>query len=469
MNTEKMYNMLRAGKLKGHTRITLEDVRTGHRTIVEDDNMQTNALPKMFESDYNGCEDFYNLMPLKNLLGGVYLFWSPLTESADNIFPPAQDVNKLSFYAGQTAHSTANPYRGNPNGTATVIDAANGQIKFVWDWALEGSGEVSAAALTHQSFGDAGLTPDGSLPLAICRGIAASGVNYFSHGSYGNTMTEAMAKRYPMVIKDTGVGVTVWISGTTFTEKLVRHPWTKPSLIEGPAYNNGNNFTILSTRTATLSRTFASSYTQIAQDDSNYYVIERDSSSATTLHVDIISKTDMSVTTPTITVAESLARPEVKRAQIFMGIVSNGCIYCVSGADAKTFVRIPISNPADAIVLTSSLTSNLNLMSSPVELSAGLIIGRNYIINGDYVYPIATPSNAIDNYSGVYSVISKHKKSPLMFDGEFPNLDYSTWYIRIGGILVPYLATVNNLSDTVQKTTNQTMRCEYTVTFTEAV
>lgn len=468
MNTEKMYNMLRAGKLKGHTRITLEDVRTGHRTIVEDDNMQTNALPKIFESNYNGCEDCYNLMPLKTLIGGVYLFWSPLTESADNMFPPAQDVNKLSFYAGQTAHSTANPYRGNPNGTATVIDAANGQIKFVWDWALEGSGEVSAAALTHQDFGDAGLTPDGSMALAKAFGLTVSGINSFSEQAFGQTYDEAMSKRFPVSIKDTGVGVTVWISGTTFTEKLVRHPWIKPSLIEGPALNDGDNFTILSTRTATLSRTFTSGYTMIAQDDANYYVMERDSQSATTLHVDIVSKTDMSVTTPTISIAENLARTATTRTQINNGIVSGGNIYWISGADAKTFVRIPITNPADAVVLTSTLTENISILSTPVSLSAGLVLGRNYIINGNNVYPVAKRTT-LDWYTDSNDVIANYKNSPMKYTAPLPNQSYSTRYIVAGGLLVPYLATVNNLQSTVQKTTNQTMRCEYTVTFTEAI
>ena len=468
MNNEQMYNMLRAGKFKGHTRITLENVKNGHRTIVEDDNMATNALPKIFESDYNGAMDFYNLMPLKNLLGGVFLFWNALTESADNMFPPAQSVNKLTAHAGQTSNTNADPTRGAPNSIATVEDKANGSIKFVWDWTLEeGNGQISAAALTHKDFGDAGLYPDGTMPLMIAYGSQISGVTYFSEQAYGHDFSEAKAVRYPIAIKDSGLGIAVWVSGTTFTEKSVRHPWVKPTLLEGASVSSGDNYTIISTRTATLSRTFTDGYTVIAQDASNYYVMERDSGTATKLYVNIISKTDMTVTAETINITESLARPALSGAMGFNGIVSNGYIYWQSGSDSKTFVRIDISTPANTDVLSSSLSGDVKLFASPIVMNNGIILGRNWLINGDYVYPVQERRSYGETWETWDETQSTYKNSPLYYTMPRPHYNGGSRYILTGGVLVPYLATCNNLQSAVTKSNSETMRVEYTVTFTE--
>lgn len=471
MNNETMYNMLTAGKFKGRTRITLEDVRNGHRDVFEDHNMPTNALPKIFESDYLGCMDFYNLMPLRIMLGGIYLFWSSVSESGENCFPPAQDSNKLSFYAGGTAHSTANPYRGNPNGTATVIDPANGQIKLVWDWAIEGTGQISAAALTHADFGDVGLTPDGTAALQKTYGFEVSGVNAYAPSTFGVGFDETKAVRFPIAIKDNGIGVAVWVSGTTFSEKLVRHPWVKPTLCESAAIGNADNYTVISTRTATLSRTFTSGYTIIAQDSANYYIMERDASTATTLYVNIVSKTDMSVTAQTISIAESLGRPAIAAEILFNGIVSNGFIYWPSGTDSKTFVKIDITTPANSIVLTSTLAGDAKLFAQPIILSNGLVIGRNWLINGDYLYPIAERRTYGDTWETWDEAYPRYKNSPLVHNIPRPHYDTSGWDRRIvsGGVLVPYMATINNLQDApITKNNNQTMRAEYTVTFTES-
>ena len=472
MKTEQIYNLLRAGKFKGHTRIILEDVRNGHRDIYEDHNMATNALPKIFECNYNGLMDFYNLMPLSDLLGGVYLFWNALTEDADNIFPPSQATNKLSFWAGQTPHSDPTPNRGNPNGSATVVDQANGSIKWVWDWSLEGTGQISAASLTHKDFGDSGLFPDGSLALEKAFGsmiynMAAYSNDLSTYGGY----SETKCNMRPIAFKDNGLGLCVYINGTSFVENTVRHPWVKPTLIEGAKIFDADNYQVVSTRTATLSRSFSTGYTMIGQDENNYYIMERDSGTATKIYVNTVSKSDFSVSAQAITVTESLARPSLTSMMVNNGIVSDGCIYWISGSDAKTFVRIDMAVPANTIVLTSSLSANIDQSQTPAVLNDGIIVGRNYLINGDYVYPTAARNQRrSDNNDEMLMIdlMANYKNSPLYNQVVTPS---NNNYGRIcnGGIIVPYLATVNNLQDVIVKSNNQTMRCEYTITFTEGV
>lgn len=469
MKSEKMYNLLNAGKVKGKTRIILEDLN-GHRIIIEDHNMMTAAIPKIFESNYHGIIDFHNFEPLRQLVGGIFLFRDPLTESANSIYPPSQVVNKLTANAGQTPHSTDDPTRGNPNGSATVIDQATGKIKFVWDWSLEqGIGEISAAALTHQNFGDCGLYPRGSIALAIGNTFSVSGVNTHTETNFGLYYDEEKSKRFPLSINTLGLGLCVWVSGSTFKENTVRHPWVKPSLIEGCATNNNGNYTILSTRTATLTRTFSSGYVMVGQDDDNYYIMERDSATATRLYCDVVSKSDFSVSGLVLNIAENLARPSVSNAIVNNGIVSGGYIYWISGTDSKTFVRINIVNPADTEILSSSMTDNISLRSSPVVLSDGLILGRNYLVNGDNIYPVLNRLTYDQNTDWI-EVISKYNNSPLVFSMPNTSAEYNARNITSGGVLVPYLATVNNLSGApVRKNSTQTMRCEYELTFTEAV
>lgn len=465
---DKFIDALRTGKLKGQTRIILEDVVTKRREIREDTNMITDALTKIFETNVFGVTDMNNLMPLRSIMGGVFLFWNPLAESADNIFPPSQASNKLTGHAGQTTHSSASTTRGNPNGAASYIDAANGQVKFVWDFSLEqGNGQISAACLTNPGAGDAGLYPDGSLPLMKTYG-PSNEVSVIDGGIDGYNYGELYAKRAPVKINDNGTGVCLYLEGTTFKELIVRHPFVRPCLIEGPSYSDRDQFTIVSTRSATLSRSFTAEYFQIGQDDSNYYVMERDASTNTRLYVEIVSKSDFSVTSQTIDIAgATLARWQTHKNGVNNGIVSGGFIYWISEADPKTFVRINIVTPADTEVLSSSLTSNINMSEGPVTRTDGLILGKNWLINGDYVYPVAPRSNRSNDNYDPFSSIALYKNGPmtvqsaLLWDNAFYNRTSS------GAVLyLPHLISINNLSSPVTKTSNRSMRVEYLLTLT---
>lgn len=469
MKKQEIYNRMINGGFAGRCRITLEDVRTKHREIVETKNLVTNAIARIFETNIFGSMDFDNLQPMKKLFGGILLFTDQLTIDADNIFPQNQSINRMIANAGQTAYSGTggSMTRGNPNDIATIIDAANSQIKFVWDWTLEnGNGTISSAALTSAAGGDVGLYPDGTASLYGVYGSKPS----FSTRGIGNTYDLAKSARYPVMIKSDGNGVSVFVSGDTLTEQVVRFPFVRPCLIESPGIFDASNYTIVSSRSATLSRSFTNSYIQIGQDASNYYVMERDSADNTKLYVDIVSKTDMSVTARVITISgATLARQQMTSSRQLNGIVSNGFIYWVSGADAKTFVKINISNTADVTILTSSLSANISQNDTPFCVSSGMILGRNYFINGDYVYPVAiraqrSNENFLNNAFDVYAM---YKNSPMLFQMPASNDDATYNYLSAGGCLfLPYLASCLNLQTPVVKSSNKTMRVEYTLTST---
>lgn len=471
---DKFFDALRIGKIEGRTRIILEDPSTRRREIHEDKNMITSALQKIFDTNPFGAMNFNDLMSLRNLMGGCFLFWDELEENVNNIFPPSQNSNKLTGHAGQTPHSSASPTRGNPNGAASYVDAANGQVKFAWDFSLEqGNGQISSVSLVNPGAGDCGLYPDGSLPLlkTYGNGIRTGAVTNINSSDEGSAFsyTEAFSLRWPVKINDNGTGVSVFLNGNTLKENVVRHPFVRPCLVEGVAMNVQDNFTVVSTRTATLSRSYNWEYSQIGQDDNCYYIMERDSSTGTRLYLDIVSKSDFSVTAQTIDIAgATLARTRIRKSQVNNGIVSGGFIYWVSGSDAKTFVRINIQTPADTSVLTSYLTRNISFEMQPVTRTAGLILGRNYLINGDYVYPVAARgTRSDDNSLTTCESDALYKNGPMIVQSGSLYDDATYNYFSRGGVLyLPALLSINNLQTPIVKTNNRTMRVEYLLTLT---
>lgn len=471
---DKFIDALRSGKIEGKTRITLYDPSTRRQEVHEDKNMITSSLQKMFDTNPFGTMDFYSIMNLKDIIGGCFLFWDELTENVDNIFPPSQTANKLTGHAGQTPHQTSSPTRGNPNGAASYVDAANGQVKIVWDFSLEqGNGQISAVSLVNPGAGDCGLYPDGSLPLLKSYGLGVlnnyvSRINPRDEGSL-TSYTEEYSLRWPVKINDNGTGVSIFLNGNTLKENVVRHPFVRPCLCEGITMNDPNNFTVISTRTATLSRSFNWEYSQIGQDDNYYYVMERDSSTNTRLYLNIVSKSDFSVTAQTIDITgATLARAQIRKNQVNNGIVSGGFIYWVSGAGEKTFVRINIQTPADTTVLSSFLTGAISYEMQPVTRTAGLVLGRNFLINGDYVYPVAARGMRTDDTRlPDCESDALYKNGPMIVQSgtwyTSSSINYE-FYSRGGVLYLPALLSINNLQNPVTKQNNRTMRVEYLLT-----
>ena len=462
---DKFIDALRRGKFKGTTRLITEDVITKKREIVEDHNMFTAAIDKIFDSNVLGMMNFYEILPITKLIGGCFLFWNNITENVNNIYPENQSVNKLVGFAGQTAHSTDNPYRGNPNGAASEIDPDNGLVRFVWDWTLEqGIGEIRACSLTSAAAGDRGLYPEGDVLLQTL-GLPVDDISRARYyPNLGNVYNKEYAIREPIEIDNDGNGVSVFVSGNSFSEWTVRHPFVRPTLIEDPAFITSDNYTVIGERTATLSRSYSEGYTVIGQDDSYYYIMERDSGSATILYVDKVAKSDFSVTTSLISLSGvSLARPQMTYGKMNGGIVSDGFIYWVSGSNAKTFVRIDMATPANSVELTSYLASNISLDDNPVVMNDGLILGRNYLVNGDFIYSVGTRAIRQGEVM-VNDMFARWKNGPLMHQIGNGEASFVSANCTTGGVLLlPYLATINNLQTPVYKTANKTLRCEYVV------
>lgn len=152
--------------IKGKTTFELTDVNTGEVEIIEDNNMVTNALQEfmltygifnktVFVSD-NRSSALY-----ANLLGGLFLFDTALDENVDNTFMPA-GVKMVGNGSRGVSNSGAVTELGSYNDTESG-EQSDGSIKFVYDFSTaQANGTIACACLTSLTGGYMGMGSDNS-------------------------------------------------------------------------------------------------------------------------------------------------------------------------------------------------------------------------------------------------------------------------------------------------------------------
>lgn len=148
--------------MKGTATITLTDAKTGEilsRTV--EHNMVTNALTNIFnpvnysllhEFDYSAL--FREGLPVwKQVIAGVMLLGNTVEEDADNIL---LGPDTIPVGTAGTEYAGTNIYRGTLNLNETY-ETENG-YHFTWDFGTDkANGTIRCVALTSKNFGDAGF------------------------------------------------------------------------------------------------------------------------------------------------------------------------------------------------------------------------------------------------------------------------------------------------------------------------
>ena len=146
--------------IKGKTTFELTDVNTGEVEIIEDNNMVTNALQEfmltygIFNKTIFTANNITNALYL-NLLGGLFLFDTALDENVDNTFMPAgvKMVGNGSDFSNNGTVAELGTY----NKTESGIQS-DGSIKFVYDYATnQANGTIACACLTSKVGGYMGM------------------------------------------------------------------------------------------------------------------------------------------------------------------------------------------------------------------------------------------------------------------------------------------------------------------------
>ena len=148
--------------LKGKTIFELTNVNTGEKETYEDTNMVTNALQEfvktygyfggdIFGSDYLGNSSFW-----VNALGGLFLFDTQLDENANNIIMPA-GVKMVGNGSYNVSNSGSVTELGSYNTSESGLQP-DGSIKFVYDFSTsQANGSIACACLTSKIGGYIGM------------------------------------------------------------------------------------------------------------------------------------------------------------------------------------------------------------------------------------------------------------------------------------------------------------------------
>lgn len=447
--------------LKGHAKITLTDVHTGKQTVIEKDNMITNAVADILSKNWCGLANFSSIFPLMKMFSGVICFEGEMDEDADKYSPVNDTENEQICHAGPDAHTTAEATRGQPN--VAEMDIQDTSIKFVWDFSTSVQGEIRTVCLCPGTLGNMGLKPfsDGYNPL--------SGFGDDRHSN--SSWTEDYGKRYPISIAADGkTSKAVYADGTRFTEYTMRHDYFSFGIMR-----SANDWQEVSSRDATLVSAFDVAKSFIFQDSDNYYV--GTASTSTAIKLQTISKADMTVTESTLSyTGVSLSTSSIgggRNRQLPVWAYDGKYLYFPNSTDTQ-FYKLNITNLSDVTLCPETISIHLGQHSNnlsngeqfmtPVAISEGLILGDNYMINGAHAYPIAQLKQVLGN-SG-YSLNNRWLDVVRAGAATYghANTSYSSGTAGQGAILNQLvLTTINVLDDVVNKTTSTTMKIEYSL------
>lgn len=480
---KKTLGGVRLPKVHGHTVLTLTDAKTGREVRrIEKDNLVTDAVARIFLQNYLGAIKYADITPVRDMFGGVLLFYDALTESEDAVTFPDPSVNPVIAYAGQTAHATANTKRGNPNnaqgGSGPTLDGKG--YKFVWDWATnQGNGTISSAALTFKDFGDIGPDPnpcvdrEQSFIITSAHTLTMYGGNRTERGEFENNI------HTPVCITDDGA--TAWtFDYTTKTLKKCAVNY------KAQGVNNVLTFGEI-VETFTLTNATLSKYGSITYEASTglFYLVEFPSTSQCVIYeFDPATETltSKSFSGEGVTFSQVEPPQNAEKAAYINKFAKCGDFFFVYGGTGM--LRLDWTQPSDIedIDLTAWDTSERPFAADIVNFGQiptgeSCCLGAGYSIYGLKIYTtekltddqkinlIGTAVNV--SYFGAHAVRyaltdDPHILIPWVWGyGSNASVVFSD---NACVMYAPYLATVQNLEDVVTKDSTMTMKVAYTIT-----
>ena len=457
----------------GNLTIELEDENTGTVETVSETNMVTNAVNDLlgtnplglfyhtagrYDTEMNWNDEMLPICP--NMIGGILLFSSALTEQAANIYPSS--VNLPVAYASNDVNATQNVRRGSMNLVESM--ALDDGYKFVWEFTpSQGNGTIAAVGLTSKQGGanaygsDSGvdtallLLRKNSLDLTVewlntlFRTVEVDFENglLYSIAYASNTVT---ISRYRIPVFD--IGLNEKLDDTTLTLE---------------------DTTVLSCSTFR----FYGSYTPygifLDGGDGYWYGFSNQANSsgdATMLWIKI-KKDDLTFTEGSWTLSNAKLktvgsfRPDSSYpATQRNAVVRNGYLYVLSYDDEGIY-KINVNNPTDVTLISLGFTSAARSICGSGSCEARLLMVKDLIIGYDFTLDAGDRVDAtlggtrMDNLA---TPLFCYKEFVMGWGGSYGN-EY-----RYNFLLTPYLATICNLSQAVVKNADKTMKITYTLT-----
>ena len=449
--------------MKGKTIIELIDVKTKKKEVLKEDNLVTDVLEKILTLNPNGLltninkDTFYPIV--EKIVGGILLFKDKITEDKNTSF--VSTSNECIGYAGQVEGVQENPLQGSFNKQESK--ATSNGYKFVWDFGTsKANGKISSVCLTN----------------------AKAGGGYFGTKSNGETNRIKLGEdKY--LIKDTDTEMKkkyVNVVEANFEENYIvsivpesdylriiksREPLLNFRLDDSLSFLNEKNITETKIK---YKKSYGTYGVCVYVDAENYYLLKTSTSGGNTNVTKLkINKANNSMEETEFTL-ENVKIENIGAYSLdydyyrtIKSVLRGGYVYAVS-TDEKYVVKFAINNPVDVTKIEPKFTLKTGSVSSHTTgcgmyILGDMIIGTNFTIDkNDKVTEIAQ------------SDLSTIECIPLSYGpfllGYFANGESSgDKYLRkVLYLITPYSATINNLSKTVEKTADKTMKITYYLT-----
>ena len=474
--------------IKGKTTFELTDVSTGNVEVIEDSNMLTNALQEFLASYgyFGGSGITFSGIVDKSLwvngLGGLFLFDTNLDEDVNNTFMPA-GVRMIGNGSIDVSNSGAVTELGSYNAVESGLQS-DGSVKFVYDFSTQqANGTIACACLTSKvggymgmgnektSYFDEGYQLEAFTSSSICYSGIPGAEKDETHLLYPVYSENAMYLTNPYNIN--------------YSSAYASQHWSATKKIQ-----------ILKVRAG---------FTSVGIKDNNYFK-EVMASYDVDIPQSILDY--MGASTNYVTpISDSINR------NIYI-IFNNGTDFLAAGgfcwimkvdknmnATAYKFTNnIGIGLMIDRrytvfngdylwsyTYASSSKLFGIKYSDSTQIIDTGVSKGSQYVINNTYNIDnnlIGIYENEQTNYAPtVYDVVNRtHRQvNGYCISSDYlyliPFADKKGIYIYLNTRTAPYqyrimkdpryLATINNLSEPVVKTSSKTMKVTYTLTFEE--
>ena len=449
--------------MKGKTIIELTDVKTKKKEVLKDDNLVTDVLEKILTLNPNGLltninkDTFYPIV--EKIVGGILLFKDKITEDKNTSF--VSTSNECIGYAGQVEGVQENPLQGSFNKQESK--ATSNGYKFVWDFGTsKANGKISSVCLTNAKAGGGYF---GTKSNGETNRIKLGEDKYLIK----NTDTE-MKKKYVNVVEanfEENYIVSIVPESDHLRIIKSREPLLNFRLDDSLSFLSEKNITETKIK---YKKSYGTYGVCIYVDAENYYLLKTSTSGGNTNVTKLkINKANNSIEETEFTL-ENVKIENIGSYSLdydyyrtIKSVLRGGYVYAVS-ADEKYIVKFAINNPVDVTKIEPKFTLKTGSVSSHTTgcgmyILGDMIIGTNFTIDkNDKVTEIAQ------------SDLSTIECIPLSYGpfllGYFANGESSgDKYLRkVLYLITPYSATINNLSKTVEKTADKTMKITYYLT-----
>ena len=449
--------------MKGKTIIELTDVKTKKKEILKDDNLVTDVLEKILTLNPNGLltninkDTFYPIV--EKIVGGILLFKDKITEDKNTSF--VSTSNECIGYAGQVEGVQENPLQGSFNKQESK--ATSNGYKFVWDFGTsKANGKISSVCLTNAKAGGGYF---GTKSNGETNRIKLGEDKYLIN----NTDTE-MKKKYVNVVEanfEENYIVSIVPESDHLRIIKSREPLLNFRLDDSLSFLNEKNITETKIK---YKKSYGTYGVCIYVDSENYYLLKTSTSGGNTNVTKLKIKKANNSTEETEFTLENVKIENIGSYSLdydyyrtIKSVLRGGYVYAVS-TDEKYVVKFAINNPVDVTKIEPKFTLKTGSVSSHTTgcgmyILGDMIIGTNFTIDkNDKVTEIAQ------------SDLSTIECIPLSYGpfllGYFANGESSgDKYLRkVLYLITPYSATINNLSKTVEKTADKTMKITYYLT-----